>query len=105
MVEKALWFSQTLATHSTRERHVTRALIRRKSLESPSTIVEVTKAFTEALANQLKAMVSTTKQTEFNKLEAQLKLFAEQMTYQREHDMRMYAQGLLTTYKVRACHN
>ena len=75
--------------------------IRRKSLGNQSAIVEVTKASTEALANQLKAMVSTTKETESMKLEVQLKLFAEYMAYQRERDMRIYEQGLLTVENAR----
>jgi hypothetical protein len=75
--------------------------IRQKSLGNQSAIVEVTKASTEALANQLKAMVSTTKETESKKLKVQLKLFAEHMAYQRARDMRIYEQGLLTVENAR----
>jgi hypothetical protein len=75
--------------------------IRRKSLGNQSAIFEVTKASTEALANQLKAMVSTKKETKSMKLEVQLKLFAEHMAYQRERDMRIYEQGLLTVENAR----
>ena len=75
--------------------------IRRKSLGNQSAVVEVTKASTEALTNQLKAMVSATKETESKKLEVQLKLFAEHMAYQRERDMRIYEQGLLTPENAR----
>lgn len=69
--------------------------IRRKSLGGQSAFLEVTKASVEVIANQMKEMVSATKETKSNKLEVQLKLFLEQMTHQREGDMRIYEQGLL----------
>jgi hypothetical protein len=38
----------------------------------------------------MKETTLVTKKIEFNKLEVQLKLFSEQMTYEQERYMRMY---------------
>lgn len=49
----------------------------------------------------MKEMTSVTKKTESNKLEVQLRLFSEQMTYKRERDMRIYEQSLMTADNAR----
>lgn len=64
--------------------------VSRKSLRGQTALVEVTKVFVEMIANEMKEMISTMKETESNKLEVQLKLFAEQMPYQIECNMRIY---------------
>jgi hypothetical protein len=46
-------------------------------------------------------MVGATRETESNRLEVQLKLFAENMQYQREKDRRLYEQELLAIENAR----
>jgi hypothetical protein len=50
---------------------------------------------------QTKEMVGATRETESNRLEVQLKLFAENMQYQHEKDRRLYEQGLLAIENAR----
>jgi hypothetical protein len=89
------------SSHSIAKRKIANTAIRRKSSRGVSALVEVAKASGEAIATQMKGMASMTKEAESNKLEVQLKLFSEQMTYQRERDMRVYEQSLLAAENAR----
>ena len=88
-------------SHFITKRKIANTAIRIKSSGGISALVEVAKAFGEAIATQMKGMTSMTKETESNKLEIQLKLFSEQMTYQRERDIRVYEQSLLAAENAR----
>ena len=89
------------SSHSITKRKIANTAIRRKSSGGVSALVEVAKASGEAIATQMKEMASVTKETESNKLEVQLRLFSEQMAYQRERDMRVYEQSLLAADNAR----
>ena len=78
------------SSHSISKRRIGNTAIRRKSSEGGSALLEVAKASGEATTTQMREMASVTKETESNKLEVQLRLFSEQMAYQRERDMRIY---------------
>ena len=89
------------SSHSITKRKIANTAIRRKSSAGVSALVEVAKSSSEAIANQMKELASVTKETESNKLEVQLRLFSEQMAYQRERDMRIYEQSLLAADNAR----
>jgi hypothetical protein len=89
------------SSHSITKRKIANTAIRRKSSGGVTALVEVAKASGEAIATQMKGMATMTKETEANKLDVQLKLFSEQMTYQRERDMRIYEQSLLAAENAR----
>jgi hypothetical protein len=88
-------------SHSIAKRKIANTAIKRKSSGGVTALVEVAKASREAIATQIKGMATMTKEAETNKLEVQLKLFSEQMTYQRERDMRIYEQSSLATENAR----
>ena len=89
------------SSYSITKREIANTAIRRKSSAGVSALVEVVKSSSEAIASQMKEITSIIKKTESNKLEVQLRLFLEQMTYQREQDMRIYEQSLFAADNVR----
>ena len=89
------------SSHSFTKRKIATTAIRRKSSAGVSALVEVAKSSSESIATQIAEMTSVTKETESNKLEVQLRLFSEQMAYQRERDMRIYEQSLLAADNAR----
>jgi hypothetical protein len=60
------------SSHSINKRKIVNTVIRRKSSGGVSTLVEIAKAFGEAIATEMKEMTSVTKETESNKLEVKL---------------------------------
>ena len=92
-----IWSTVLLSdsSHSITKRRIVNTAIRRKSTGGVSALLEVAKSSGEAIATTMREMTSVTKETESNKLEVQLRLFSEQMAYQRERDMRVYEQSLL----------
>ena len=90
-------------SHSFTKIKIATMAIRRKSSAGISALVEVAKFSSESIAIQIVEMTPVTKETESNKLEVQLRLFSEQMTYQRERDMRIYEQNLLAAYLRDMC--
>ena len=89
------------SSHSITKRKIANTAIRRKSSAGVSALVEVAKSSSDAIATQMRELASVTKETESNKLEVQLRLFSEQMAYQRERDMRVYEQSLLAADNAR----
>ena len=89
------------SSHSITKRRIANTAIRRKSSVGVSALLEVAKSSGEAIATTMREMASVTKETESNKLEVQLRLFSEQMAYQRERDMRVYEQSLLAADNAR----
>ena len=89
------------SSHSITKRKIANTAIRRKTSGGVSTLVEVAKSSSDAIATQMKELASVTKESESNKLEVQLRLFSEQMAYQRERDMRVYEQSLLAADNAR----
>lgn len=53
-------------------------------------IAEATKASGEAMATEMSNIAAASREVEMSKIEVQLKLFAEQMAYQRKKDRRLY---------------
>jgi hypothetical protein len=64
--------------------------MRRKSLSSHNILAEATKASGEVMAMQMREMAAASRDLERSKIDIQLKLFLEQMEYQREKDRRLY---------------
>ena len=65
--------------------------IRWKSLGTHTCLLEAIKSSVDIIAHQIKEMANATKEMESKKLEAQLNLFVEQMTYETECEIRIYA--------------
>jgi hypothetical protein len=68
---------------------------RRKSLSGHNVIAEATKASGDIMATQMKDMAAASRDLELSKIEVQLKLFSEQMAYQREKDRRLYENAVI----------
>jgi hypothetical protein len=69
--------------------------VRRKSLSSQNIIAEATKASSDIMAGQMREMAEASRELERSKIEVQLKLFTEQMLYQREKDRRLYENSII----------
>lgn len=75
--------------------------VRRKSLSGHSVIAEATKATGAVMAAQMQEIANASRELERSKIEVQLKLFSEQMEYQREKDRRMYENSLVANENAR----
>jgi hypothetical protein len=75
--------------------------VRRRTSSAHAALAEATKATGEVMVAQMQAMVGATKKTETNRLEVQLKLFAEKMQYQREKDQKLHEQGVRASENAR----
>jgi hypothetical protein len=75
--------------------------VRRKSLSSHNVIAEATKASGEVMAMQMRDMAAASRDLKRSKIEVQLKLFSEQMDYQREKDRRLYESSLIANKNTR----
>jgi hypothetical protein len=75
--------------------------VRRKSLSSHNVIAEATKASGEVMAMQMRDMAAVSRELERSKIEVQLKLFSEQMEYQREKDRRLYESAMMANENAR----
>ena len=64
-------------------------------------IANTTKLSGEVMATQLWDMTEASRELEHSKIEVQLKLFTEQMVYQRENDCRLYESALTANENVR----
>jgi hypothetical protein len=69
--------------------------VQRKSLLSHNVIAEATKASREVMAMQMRNMVEASRDLERSKIDVQLKLFSEQMEYQRKKDRRLYEPSII----------
>ena len=58
--------------------------VRRKNLTAHNVITEATKATKNVLAQHMQDTAESSRELERSKIEVQLKLFSEQMEYQRE---------------------
>jgi hypothetical protein len=75
--------------------------VRRKSMSGHNIIAEATKASGEVMASQMRDMAESSRELERNKIEVQLKLFTEQMAYQREKDRRLYENVVIANENAR----
>jgi hypothetical protein len=66
-------------------------------------IVEATKASGEIMATQMHDMAAASRDLERSKIEVQLKLFAEQMAYQRENDRCLYENAVIANKNAPPC--
>jgi hypothetical protein len=64
--------------------------IKQKNLSAHHMLAEAAKSSREFLAQEMKAMAEANCELESMKIDVQLKLFTEQMDYQREKDQRLY---------------
>jgi hypothetical protein len=69
--------------------------VRRHTLSGHVALAEATKAIGDSMVAQMQELVGANRESERNRLEVQLKLFAEKMQYQRDKDQRLYEQGRL----------
>lgn len=75
--------------------------MRRKSLSGHTVIAEATKATGSIMAAQMEETANARRELERSKIEVQLKLFTEQMEYQREKDRRMYENASIANENAR----
>jgi hypothetical protein len=75
--------------------------VRRKSLSGHNVIAEATKASGDVMATQMRDMATASRELERSKIDVQLKLFSEQMEYQREKDRRLYKNSLIANENAR----
>ena len=75
--------------------------VRRKNLTTHNIIAEVTKATGNVLAQHMQDIAESNRELERSKIEVQLKLFSEQMEYQREKDRRIYKSALAANENAR----
>ena len=73
----------------------------RKNLTADNVIAEATKATGNVLAQHMQDIAESSRELERSKIEVQLKLFSEQMEYQREKDRRIYENALATNENAR----
>ena len=76
-------------------RRLGNTVVKRKSISGHDLIAEATKASGVVMADQMHEMAEASRDLERSKLEVQLKLFAEQMDYQREKDRRLHESSLI----------
>lgn len=75
--------------------------VRRKSLSGHTVIAEATKASGALMAAKMEDIANASRDLERSKIEVQLKLFTEQMEYQREKDRRMYENAQIANENAR----
>ncbi|KAG0594510.1 hypothetical protein M758_UG083900 [Ceratodon purpureus] len=88
-------------THFSGHRRPGNTAVRRKNLSGHSVIAEATKATGAAMASQMLEIADASRELERSKIEVQLKLFTEQMAYQREKDRRMYEHASIANDNAR----
>jgi len=64
-------------------------------------IVEATKATCAIMAQQMQDIADASRELKRSKIEVQLKLFSEQMAYQREKDRRLYKNAAIANDNAR----
>lgn len=75
--------------------------VSRKSLSGHTIIAEATKATGSIMAAQMQEIADASREVERSKMEVQLRLFTEQMAYQREKDQRMYENAIVANENAR----
>ena len=75
--------------------------VKRKSLSGHTLIAEATRASGEVLARQMREMAEVGRDIERPKIEVQLKLFMEQMQYQREIDLKLHESSCIANENAR----
>lgn len=76
-------------------------MVRRKSVSGHTVIAEATKATGAIMAAQMQEIADASRDLERSKIDVQLKLFTEQMSYQREKDRRMYENAAIANENAR----
>lgn len=75
--------------------------VRRKNVSGHSVIAEATKATGIVMAQHMQDIAQSSRELERSKIDVQLRLFSEQMQYQREKDMRLYENALAANDNAR----
>lgn len=75
--------------------------VRRKSMSRHGVIAEATNATGALMATQMQEITNASRNLENSKIEVQLKLFAEQIEYQRKKDRRQYENTVIANDNAR----
>ena len=75
--------------------------VRWKSMSSHNMIAEATKATGVVMAQHMQDIAESSRDLERSKIEVQLKLFSEKMSYQREKDRRLYENAVIANENAR----
>ena len=84
------YISSSETSHFAMQRRPGNTGVKRKSVSGHAVIAEATKATGAVMAQQMQDIVDASRDLERSKIGVQLKLFSEQMSYQREKDRRLY---------------
>lgn len=76
-------------------------MVQRKSVSGHTVIAEATKATGAIMAAQMQEIADSSRDLERSKIDVQLKLFTEQMSYQREKDRKMYENAAIANENAR----
>lgn len=75
--------------------------VKRKSVSGHAIIAEATKTTGTVMAQKMQDIAELSRDLERSKMEVQLKLFSEQMAYQREKDRRLYETAITANENAR----
>lgn len=75
--------------------------VKRKTMSGHTIIAEATKATGAVMAKQMEDIAIASRELERSKIEVQLKLFSEQMSYQRQKDLRLYENAVAANENAR----
>ena len=75
--------------------------VKRRNMTGHTVMAEATKATGAAMAQQMQDIAEASRELERSKIEVQLKLFSEQMSYQREKDRRLYENASIANDNAR----
>lgn len=93
--------SSSETSQATMQRRTGNTGHKRKNLTGHAIIADATKATGVVMAQQMQDIADASRELERSKIEVQLKLFSEQMAYQREKDRRLYENATVANDNAR----
>lgn len=93
--------SSSETSNSAAQRRLGNTGVRRKNVSGHSIVAEATKATGAVMAQQMQDIAEASRELERSKIEVQLKIFSEQMAYQREKDRRLYENATVANDNAR----
>ena len=93
--------SSSDTSESKAKRCTSNTAVKRKSLSGHTLIAKATRASSEVLAGQMQEMAEAGHDIERSKIEVQLRLFTEQMQYQREKDLKLHESSCIANENAR----
>ena len=95
------YISSSETSHFAVQRRPGNTCVTKKSVSGHVVIAEATKAIGAVMAQQMQDIADASRDLERSKIEVQLKLFSEKMSYQREKDRRLYTNAAIANDNTR----